>query len=483
MPWQILLILLLILANGFFACAEISLIAARKSNIKELAEKGNRAARAAALLQGDPERLLATVQVGITIVGSAAAAVGGVAAVESLKPYLAGLDNPVLAGFSEAIAMIIAVVLISYLNVTFGELVPKSLAIRYPERLALWVAIPMEFFARSSSWLTRILTATSRWILKPLGPGPAGPFVTEEEIRLLLKEGREKGVFDPTEQELIHSVFEFHDISVREVMVHRLNIHALQSDTPVQEVLKFVAENKFSRYPVYKTNINDICGILVFKDLLATLAEKVTKNDAEGGLPPSEPTPRPQALAQDPGSPKTASLGLSKPDARRNPEGGAAEVKLVDLLHPVFFVPETMKVSHLLKELQRRRMQMAIVVNEYGSVEGLVTMEDLIEEIVGEIRDEYDIEERPVERLKDGSLAVDASLAIRDLASDWGLVLPESPEYETLGGFVLSQLQAVPRGGDIIYYGDFKFTVVDMDGRRIAKVKAERIPAAAPARK
>lgn len=180
-------------------------------------------------------------------------------------------------------------------------------------------------------------------------------------------------------------------------MVPRPKIHAVQIDTPFQEILKYVTENKFSRYPVYRTNINDITGILYFKDLMSALIQEKA-------------------------------------------------VHLKDLLHPAYFVPETMQVSHLLKELQRRRIQMAIVINEYGSVEGLVTMEDLVEEIVGEIQDEYDVEDRPVERLKDGSWVIDASLSVRDLNTDYGLPIPESANYETLGGFALSQLQNMPKG-------------------------------------
>jgi len=211
-------------------------------------------------------------------------------------------------------------------------------------------------------------------------------------------------------------------------MITRPKIHAIQIYMTQQELLKYVTENKFSRYPVYKTNFNDIVGIIYFKDLHGILT-------------------------------------MEKP------------VVLKDLLHPVYFVPETMQVSHLLKELQRRRIQMAIVINEYGSVEGLVTMEDLVEEIVGEIQDEYDIEDRPVERLKDGSWVIDASLNVRDLRNDYGLPIPESADYETLGGFVLAQLQDMPKGGEIIQYGDHKFTIVDMEGRRIAKLKVEKKPA------
>ena len=325
--------------------------------------------------------------------------------------------------------LIVVVVIVAYFTLVLGELVPKSLALKYPDQIALAMAKPLDLLSRLLKPFVKALTVSIRFFLKPIGGKVIpGTFISEEEIKLLLKEGRETGVFNQTEQELIHSVFEFNDISVKEVMVPRPKIHAVQIDTPPQELLRYVTENKFSRYPIYKTNMNDIVGILYFKDLLGPLTQ-------------------------------------NKP------------VELKNLLHPAYFVPETMQVSHLLKELQRRRIQMAIVINEYGSVEGLVTMEDLVEEIVGEIQDEYDIEERPVERLKDGSLVVDASLFVRDLRNDYGLPIPESANYETLGGFVLAQLQDMPKGGEIIQYGDYKFTIVDMDGRRIAKLKVEKKPA------
>jgi putative hemolysin len=428
MYFPLVLVLALIVLNGFFASAEIAIIAARRSNIQNLSEQGNKKARIVKHFQGDVERFLATIQIGITLVGSAASAVGGVAAIELIKPWVEAFGSPALQRVSEIVSVGLVVVIVSYLSLVLGELVPKSLALRYPEQIALFVALPLDAVSRASLPFIRILTATSRLLLRPFGQNMAGrTFVSEEEIKFMLKEGREKGVFDQTEQELIHSVFEFNDISVKEVMVARPKMHAIQIDTPFQEVLRYVTENKFSRYPVYRTSVNDICGILVFKDMLGALA-------------------------------------------------GRKEIQIKELLHPVYFVPETMKVSYLLKELQRRRLQMAIVVNEYGSVEGLVTMEDLVEEIVGEIRDEYDTEERPVERLKDGSLVIDASLSVRDLRNDYGLPIPESSEYETLGGFVLSQLQNMPRGGEIIQYGEYKFTIVDMDGRRIAKLKVERKP-------
>jgi putative hemolysin len=428
--FKLILIVLLILANGFFACSEIAIIAAKRTRMKQLMEEGHKAARIVHQLQEDPDRFFATVQVGITLVGALTGAVGGVAAVESLKPIIQELPlHPALQRASEVIALGIVVVLITYFSLILGELVPKSLAFRYADEIALRVAVPIEWLSRLSSGVIQILTFSSRLILRPFGGSMPfeRPFISEEEVKLLLKEARERGIFSHTEQELIHSVFEFKDISVREVMVPRPKIHAIQVNASIDQVIQYMEESKFSRYPVYGESMNEVLGILYYKDFFGALAKK-------------------------------------EPVVFRN------------LLHPVYYVPETMKVSHLLKELQRRRTQMAIVINEYGSVEGLVTMEDLVEEIVGEIQDEYDTEERPVERLKDGSLAIDASLSVRDLREDYGLAIPESSEYETLAGFVMAQLQDMPRVGEIIQHGEHKFTIVDMEGRRIIKVKVEKSP-------
>jgi putative hemolysin len=424
---EAILIGLLILANGFFACSEIAIIAVRRSRIKELIEQGDRRAQWVHQLQEDSERFIATIQIGVTVLSALAAAIGGVAAIESLKPLLDRIPFPALQSVSEAIAVGLVVVVISYLSLIIGELFPKSLALRYPERIALIVARPILLLSKFSSGLIRILTASSGLLMKPFGKPSskerAG--VNEEEIKIMIREGRAQGIFDQSEQDLIHSVFEFTDTFVKEVMVPGHKMHMIQIDMPIEEVLRYIAEHKFSRYPVYRKGINEIAGILYDKDLMGPLSRRES-------------------------------------------------IVVKDLLHPPYFVPETMKVSHLLKELQRRWIQMAIVIDEYGGVHGLVTIEDLIEEIVGEIRDEADRIERPVERLRDGSWVVDASLTVRDLKDDYGLPITESPEYETLGGFVLARLQGMPRGGEIVQQGGYKFTVVDLEERRIAKVKIEK---------
>lgn len=420
------LIFVLILINGFFAGSEVAVISLRRSRVQELAETGDGRAATVQRLKNDPERFLATIQIGINFVGTLASAVGGALAVRTVHPLLDRLPGGGLRVGGEMVALGIVVLTITYLTVVFGELVPKSLALRHAERVALAIAGPLEILSRWFSFLARPLIASSRLILSPFGVAPHGTtgFVSEEEIMQMVREGKEKGIFDQAEQELIHSVFEFTEASVKKVMVPRPRIDAIELETPMEEALRFIVETGHSRYPVYRKSLEDICGILYFKDLLRLQLES-----------------------------RPASLGA--------------------IIHPVYFVPETMQVSQLLKELQRRRMSMAIVVDEHGGVDGLVTMEDLIEEIVGEIHDEYDTAAKPVVRLKDGSLIIDASLSIKDLQNEHGLPFPESPEYETLAGFMQTQLQRMPKGGDIIKYQGMKLTVVELEGRRIARIKVE----------
>lgn len=417
----------LILLNGFFACAELAIVNTRRTRVKQLVEGGNEKAILVQRFQDDSERFLATIQIGVTVAGATAAAMGGVVAIDDLKPIIEAIPVAFVQAVAEPIAVGTVVIIISYFSLILGELVPKILALNNPERIALVLARPLEWFSKVAAWGIRPLTLSSRGVLRVLGAAAQEDkiFTTAEEINLLVKEGQEKGVFDKTEQELIRSVFEFTDTSVKEVMVPRPKMCTIEVETPIADVLRCCDENKFSRYPVYRNGLNDMVGILYQKDLLSRVAS---------GKPFS----------------------------------------LTELLHLVYYVPESMKVSVLLKEMQRRRIHMAIVVNEYGSVEGLVTLEDLIEEIVGEIQDEYDTEEKPVERLKDGAYIIDASMSVRDLVEEYGLPIPISPDYETLSGFIAHKVQGLPRGGEVITHAGFKFTVVDLGERRVAKVKVER---------
>ncbi len=424
---EILLVGILILVNGVFAAAEVALISARRSRIQQLVAEGDARARRVAALQDDPDRFLATVQIGITFVGTLASAVGGASAIRALSPTLKSLPVPGMEIAAEPIALALVVLSITYTTLILGELVPKSLGLRHAVRLALAIAEFIERLAGATSLLVRLLTASTRFVLRLLGQKGTEErtFVSEEEVKHMLQEGREQGVFDQTEQELIHSVFEFTEATVKEVMIPRPRIQAIDVETPVDEVLAFIVETGKSRYPVYRNSLDEVLGILSDKDLFRLLAEKKA-------------------------------------------------IVLTEILRPAHFTPETVRVSELLKVMQKRRMPMALVVDEYGGVEGLVTVEDVIEEIVGEIEDEADREARPVQRLRDGSYIVDASISIHDLADQHQLTFPESSDYETLAGFVLSQLKRIPHGGEIVTYKDWRLTIVDMDGRRIARLKIEQ---------
>lgn len=428
---DILLIIIFVIINGFFAGAEIAVVTSRRSHIRHLVEEGNTTAEILHKFKDEPERFLATTQIGVTLAGVIAAAVGGATAVKMIKPLLMEVPVKAISASSEAIALGLVTVLITFLLLVFGELIPKSIALSNPERLGLRIAPFIEGFSKVAIVFVKILTFSTNVLLKPFGKtSHAGrAYVSEDEVRMLIREGREQGVFEPAEQALIHSVFEFTDMSAKEVMVPSTKMVMININTPVEEIKGILAEEQFSRYPVKGKDINDIRGILYVKDFLNAFA------------------------------------------------AGAVDVR--KLIKPPFFIPETMKISFLLREMQRKRIHMALVIDEYGGVSGLVTMEDLLEEIVGEIRDEYDTES-PVTKLDDKTFLIDASISTRDLKEDHGIEIPESPEYETLSGFLLITLQKIPKVGDIVEIEGKRITISEMIGQRISKVRLERIPEAVP---
>lgn len=428
---DIVFIVLFIFLNGLFAAAEIAVVAARKSRLKQLAEEGSKAAEILLRFKEEPDRFLATIQIAITLAGVLASAIGGAAAVQVLKPVIAEMPYKPIAASSEAISIGIVALVITYVTLVFGELIPKSIALTHPEGVGLRIAKLVEGFSKIATLFVKVLTFSTNLLLRPFGRKPftERAYVTEEEVKMLIMEGGEQGVFEPTEQELIHSVFEFTDMSAKEVMVPSTRMASISLTMSLDEVKSTIAEEQFSRYPVVGKDLNDIRGILYAKDFLNALAR------------------------------------------------GEADVR--KLIKPPFFIPETKKISNLLREMQRKRVHMALVIDEYGGVSGLVTMEDLIEEIVGEIRDEYDIES-PVIQLSDGALLIDASISIKDLEDDYRIELPESTEYDTLGGFLLATLQRIPRISDVVEIEGKKITVSEMVGQRIAKVKLEKIPVENP---
>jgi putative hemolysin len=425
---EVFLIAILILLNGYLAGTEIAVVTARKSNIKQMAESGKRNAKIFLRLKEEPDRFLATIQIGITTVGVLASAIGGAASVKVLEPLLKEVPIKAISLAAGPIAIGIVVVIITYFSVIFGELIPKSIALMHPETIGLWTARTIDTFSKIASIFVKILTFSTAVVLSPFGTKPftERAYITEEEVKMLIKEGGKHGVFEPTEEKILHSVFEFTDMSAKEVMVPDTQMVAIQIDKSPTEILSLIVEEQFSRYPVFGKELNDIRGILYTRDFLTSLA-------------------------------KTGQVDIRK------------------IMRPPFFIPETMKISLLLREMQKKRIHMALVVDEYGGISGLVTLEDLLEEIVGEIRDEYDIES-PVIQLSDGTMLIDASINLRDLKEDYQIILPESPEYETLGGFLMTTLQKIPQTGDGVEIEGKKITIVEMVGQRISKVKLEKLP-------
>lgn len=421
---SVIVILILILLNGIFSAGEFAIISSRKSKIKDMIKaKKHRKAEVLLDMRENPEKFLSTVQIGITVFGTLASALGGVLSVQYLVPVMRRV--PYVGHFSESISLIIVVLVLTYFLLVVGELVPKHIGINYRERAAIRIVPLFEFFSWICFFLVRLLNASTGFVMKVLHLKPAEEGVSEDEIKLLLEEGRTKGVFGRTEEELIHGVFNFVDRSVKDIMVPRPNIYAIDMEKGRDEILQYIVENEFSRYPAYMDHLDNILGIVYNKDI----ARFILSN---------------------------------KP------------FELKKLLKRPYFVPDTMKVSALLKEMQRRRTHLAIVVDEYGTTAGIATLEDIMEEIFGEIMDETDTDVR-IEKAPDGSLLVDGSYSIRDLNGVLNLELPESADYETLGGFILTLLQGVARGGEMVQHGNHRFTVVNIEGQRIAKVKIEKI--------
>ena len=425
----VVVIAFLLLGNGFFSGSEIAVISARRSRIDALVAEGSRAARRVRDLQDNMDRFLATAQIGVTVMGTLAGVLGGYLASRHIDPLLkdSWLSAVVPASLEAAFVVGLGIV---YVELVLGELVPKALALKYSETVALLVSGPFTVMSRLSRWLIALLTASTRGVLMLFGMRDFGAriFVSEEEIKHLVTEGRAQGVFGQSEADLIHSVFEFKDTPVRKVMVPRPKIFALDAATPPDKVGGLIVESGFSRIPAYEGSVDNIVGLVYVKDALRLL---------EKGQP----------------------------------------VVIRKILHPAHFVPETKKTGELLKELQKRRSHLALVIDEHGSLTGLVTLEDLLEEIVGEIHDEYDWEERSVERLRDGSLVVEGTVTAAELRDTYEVPLPESEEFETVAGFMLDRLGSLPKGGEVVQVGGYRLTVVDVERNRISKVKVEKAAA------
>jgi putative hemolysin len=421
---QIAVLVLLTLLEGFFVASEIALVSVRRSRIDQLVDEANPAARRVRRLLDDPGRFLAVSQLGLTVLGFFASAYAAVSLVEGLQTLLgsAGMEP----GGARLVALVVVTTLLALFTIVFAELVPKTLALSNPERFSLVLAVPIEIIARLLSPVIAVLTGVTRAVVRLFGVQMnQEASITAEELRLIVERGGEQGVLEAEEEQMINAVIELGERRVHEVMVPRVSIAGLPVDATFDEAINLVIHEGHSRIPVYEESIDEIVGILYAKDLLPYL----------------------------------------KPDAEEHPP-------LRKLLRPPVLVPESMTIDDLLHELQRRKVHLAIVLDEYGGTAGLVTIEDLLEEIVGEIQDEYDVEEPMVVKLSDTEARVDgrADVDVLNELFEIELELEDSEEYDTVGGLVFHRIGKVPAPGDKVQLDGVTLTVESTDGRRVGKV-------------
>jgi len=429
---EIIIILALMLANGFFAAAEIAIVAARRGRLQKLAEEGDGAARAALELGSNPNRFLSTVQVGITVIGTFAAAFGGAHLAGYLGERLENSTHSWVSANAEALALTIVVLAISFFSLIIGELVPKRLALRRAESFARLSARPMLWLSQIARPAVWGLGIASDLVLFLLGvPKQDDSAVSVEDIQHLLKMGREHGVLDAAEQKVAMEALQLGERSVRDIMRPRTDLDALDVETPAAEIIGAVAMAGFSRLPVYERDLDHIIGYVHIKDLLRELYLH-------------------------------------------------SEINLRKMLHPPLFVPETLPLDRLLDLFQKKRTQLAIVLDEFGGTQGMVTLEDVFEELVGEIHDEHRRDrEQEIVRREDGSWLVDGSVSIDDLAEavGWKQIEPSATRrFSTVAGLVLRQLGRIPEIGARTIFGGVQLEVVDMDGQRIDRVLVTMSP-------
>jgi putative hemolysin len=420
---EIAVIAALILLNGLLSMSEAAMMASRKARLQQLANEGDDSSRIVLSLLEDPNVFLSTVQIGITLVGVLAGAVGGATLSDALAAKFATI--PLLMPYSDSLAIGIVVVTITTLTIWLGELVPKRLALHNPERIARTVARPMLFVSKIFSPLVKLLGLASNLVLRLLGAKPsAEPPITEEELHVLIDQGTQAGVFEEAEQDMVEGVFSLGEQRVYSLMTPRTEIVWLDIEDTIEEIRDKIAENEISRFPVRQDTLDVILGIVKARDMLV------------------------------------ASLS-----------GGP--IKLKQLLKPAFYIPETMSAARALEIFKEKGTEMLLVIDEFGGLQGLLTVNDIIEEIVGEI----ELEEPQATQRQDGSWLLDGMLEVDEFKEIFKLpTLPHEDEYETLSGFVMLSLGRVPQTADQFEWHELRFEVIDMDGRRVDKVLVTTLP-------
>ncbi len=416
-PLRLAIVFLLVLGNAIFVAAEYALVTSRRSRLVELAARGGRGAKTALRLMDDPVRFISTVQVGITVFGILLGAIG--------EPLLSDLIEPPL---SVAVSFLIAFAILTYLSVVIGELVPKAIALQKAERLAVALAFPLDWLARISYPLVWLLQRSANGVLRlfRVKPAPAGMIVyTRDDIRHSVAAAEDHGELEEAEEEMLYKVFDFASKEVSAVMVPRPEVVGISADMPPEEALRAVVDSPYTRYPVYRGSLDDVVGILHVRDLFGAIHDR-----------------------------------------------GLASVELESIVRPAFVVPETKDLAALLADFRREKQHLAIVIDEYGDMEGIVTLEDLLEEIVGDIEDEFDLPDTSIERIDETHIRIDGTYTIDDFNEEFETEL-EQEDFNTMAGLVFGELGRAPEVGDQVRTGDICLTVLEIEGSRIMKIEVE----------
>ena len=431
---KIVTLFALIFVNAFFSMSEMAIVTLNDNKIEKQAEQGNQKAKQIQKLTENTSSFLSTIQIGVTLAGFLTSATAAQSFAEMLAnaisktPVVDVIPVGIISGFSTVVITLI----MSYFSLVLGELVPKKIAMNKPEKMAFMAAPILVFVAKVTRPIVKFLAFSTNSVLKLIGIDPHADeeVVTEEEIRMMVDVGGEKGVIEDTQIEMINNIFEFDDIDVADIMTHRTDMVCVDEEEPLAEAVKLSIENGFSRIPVYKEDPDNIIGIVYIKDFLKYVGSNL---------------------------PKTKTVK--------------------DMMRSAYYVPETKRCGELFTEMTEKRVQMAVVVDEYGGTAGIVTLEDLLESIVGNIQDEYDHEDEEISIINDTTFEVDGITDIEEVEECTGKTFPEG-DYDTIGGYIISVLGFLPEDGQMneVRFENVKFTVLNVEDRRIGKVKVEILP-------
>ena len=429
---KLVLLAVLILVNAFFAMSEIAIISLNDAKMEKMADEGHKKAKLVLKLTSNSTKFLSTIQIGVTLAGFLSSASAATSFAEMLTDAITKVVD-VPQSIIAPVSVVVITLIISYFSLVFGELAPKRIGMQVPEKVAFAVVKPLLVISKITTPFVKFLSLSTNAVVRIFGfdPNADEEVVTEEEIRMMVDVGGEKGVIEDAQKEMINNIFEFDDLDAGDIMTHRTDVVAADINTvTLDEFMGLAIEYGRSRIPLYDEDIDNIVGIVYVKDLLKYVGKEVK-----------------------------------------------AKGTLKNIMREPYFIPETKACGELFKEMSSRKIQMAVVVDEYGGTAGIITLEDIVEAIMGNIQDEYDHEDEEISKIDDNTFTVDGTIDIEEIDELIGKELPEG-DYETLAGFIMDELQCIPKDGEMneVIFENVKFTVLKVDDKRIEKIKVEITP-------